>query len=120
MANPTFTLGANVLVFSKGLNYPVRAPQTRVQAVDRTAGGSLQVESLGGGIARLFLDFSNLTPADIAAAEHWFESVANGAANAFTYTDMDDTVFTVRWMNGLDFVERPGGFDGSIELEVVG
>lgn len=120
MANPKFSLGANLLVFSKGINYPVRAPLTRVQAIDRTAGGSLQVEALGAGIARLYLDFSNLTAADIAGAENWFNNIANGAANAFTYTDMDEAAFWVRWINGLDFVEQPAGYNGSIELEVVG
>ena len=119
MANPQFTLGASVLIFSKPPDYPVRAPRERIQAVDRTAGGSLQVESLGAGINRRLMDFSNLPAADHEAALNWFENIANGAANSFTVLDEDAVTYTARWVNGFDFTENKAGFSGSIELEII-
>jgi hypothetical protein len=120
MALPVFTSGADVLAFSKGVNYPVRAPREKVQAIDRTAAGALEVESLGTIIKRLSLDFSNLTAADYAGLLNWFDNVAGGAANSFTYTDQDGADHLVRWVNQFDFAESKAGYSGSIDLEVEG
>lgn len=118
MSFPTFTLGANQLVFSKGVNYPIHAPWEQVQAIDRTAAGNLQVEQLGIIIKRLSITFSNLPTADRNALQNWFENVAAGAANVFTYTDQEDNAFSVRWTNQFDFAEDKAGFSGTIELEI--
>jgi hypothetical protein len=120
MANPVFTLGANALIFSKGINYPVRAPREQIQAMDRTAAGTLEVESLGAIIKRLTISFSNLPLADYTAVKNWFDIIAAGAANAFTYTDMDGVDHEVRWVNQFNFTEDKAGYSGSIDLEVVG
>jgi len=120
MALPVFTLDAEEITFSKGVNYPVRAPREQVQAIDRTAAGTLEVESLGTLIKRLTVDFSNLTAADYAALLNWFDNVAQGAANAFTYTDQDGAGYLVRWVNQFNFSETKAGWSGFIDLEVVG
>jgi hypothetical protein len=119
MANPQFSLGANTLTFSKAPVYPVRAPRQRIQAVDRTAAGGLQVESLGAGINRRVMGFRNLSAADMAGAQAWFDTIANGAANAFTVIDEDSATYTARWINGFNFEEDKAGYSGSIELEIV-
>jgi hypothetical protein len=116
----TFTLGTNVLTLSSGITYPVRAPREQVQAMDRTAAGTLEVESLGAIIKRLTLGLRNQSSADYAALVNWFDNIAAGAANAFTYTDPDAVDHLVRWTNGFNFTEGKAGFNGSIELEVVG
>lgn len=118
MANPQFSLGTSVFTFSKPPNYPVRAPRERIQAVDRTAGGGLQVESLGAGINRRVMAFSNLPAADYAGLVNWFDVIANGAANAFTVTDEDGASYTARWMNTFNFEEDKAGYSGTIELEM--
>jgi hypothetical protein len=119
MANPQFILGANTLTFSKPPVYPVRAPRRRVQAVDRTAAGGLQVESLGAGINRRVMAFRNLPAVDYAALVTWFDTIANGAANAFTVIDEDGLSYTARWVNGFNFEEDKPGYAGNIELEII-
>lgn len=119
MANPYFTLGGNTFIFSKAPVYPIREPRERLQAMDRTAGGGLQVESLGAGIVRRRETWRNLTAADYAGLVNWFDVIANGAANAFIYTDTDGNAYTVRWVNSFDFEEGKAGWGGSIEFEFI-
>lgn len=119
MPNPIFTLGADTFTFSKGINYPVQAPREQIQAIDRTAAGTLEVETLGAIIKRLTISFSNLPAADYSAARNWFDSIAQGAANSFTYTDMESIDHTVRWINQFNFTETKAGYNGTIELEEV-
>lgn len=119
MALPSFVLGGNSLTFSKGIRLPVRAPREAVQAVDRTASGSLEVEALGIIIKRITIEFANLPLADYDALVNWYDVIASGAANAFTYNDPDENAWLVRWMNTFNFYEAESGFSGSIELEVV-
>jgi hypothetical protein len=120
MAFPIFELGANQITFAKGIDYPVRSPREQVQAMDRTAAGTLQVESLGALIKRLTVSFSNLSAADFAALQNWFDNVAAGAANSFTYTDPDGADHVVRWVNQFNFIEDKAGYSGTIDLEIVG
>ena len=87
--------------------------------MDRTAAGGLQVESLGAGIRRRTLAFINLSVADVQGLVLWFDTIANGAANAFTLIDEDSQSLLVRWMNGFNFSEDKAGYSGSIELEIV-
>jgi hypothetical protein len=119
MSNPVFTLGANVLNFSKNENYPVTAPREAIQAIDRTAAGTLEVETLGTVIKRRTLTFSNLPAGDFAALVDWFDNVSVGAANAFTFTDDEGVPWSVVWTNGFNFTEDKAGYSGSIELEIV-
>lgn len=120
MGNPVFTLGTNVLTFSKGIVYPVQSPREHIQAIDRTAAGTLEVESLGAIVKRLPISFKNLPLIDYSALKNWFDNIAAGAANAFTYTDMDSVDHLVRWVNQFNFIEDRSGYSGSIDLEVVG
>ena len=120
MALPQFTLGASTLIFSKGLKYPIIKPHEKVQTVDRTAAGNLQVESLGIEIVRHTLNFENLPTVNYSAILNWFQNICNGAANPFTYTDDLSQSFNVIWMNNFNFQERKAGFAGTIELEVIG
>jgi hypothetical protein len=120
MGYPLFSLGANSITFSKGVDYPIRAPREQIQAIDRTAAGSLEVEVLGVIIKRLTINFSNLSYTDFNALRNWFDNIAAGAANAFTYTDQDDVGQLVRWVNQFDFIEDKAGYSGAIDLEIVG
>lgn len=119
MANPVFTLGANSLTFSKGINYPVDAPREQIQALDRTAAGSLQVETLGAIIKRQTLSFTNLPAADYDALVNWFDNICKGAAYAFVYTDMQSVDHDVLWVNQFNFTETKTGYNGTIDLEEV-
>lgn len=120
MANPQFSLGANVLAFTTGLKYPVRSPIEALQATDRTAAGTLQVETFGIKRQRFEMRFRNMPAADYAALQTWFDTICDGAGETFTYTDSDSVAHTVRLItNPLDFSEGVTGFEGVLMLEEV-
>jgi hypothetical protein len=122
MAAPKFVQGESVLQFSKGLRYPLSKPIERRQALDRDAGGGLQVEDLGVTIRRRTLSFTNLPLADYTASINWYENVAQGALNQFTYHDENGDTMQVLWTSSVyDFQETAyQKFSGTIEIEVVG
>ena len=119
---PKFVLGSNVLQFSRGIQYPVARPVEKLQVVDRTGGGSLQVEELGVTIGTFPIVFKGLPLADYQALKTWHGTIANGAANPFTYYDEEGTAWTVRLLTAkLDFQETSfQRFSGELLLEVVG
>lgn len=119
MALPQFISGANTLIFEKGITYPVQRPVEMVQAIDRTAAGSLQVESFGIEIKRLFLNLRNCSNAFYLSLLDWFQNKSSGAANSFTYVDDLSVSHTVVWTNGFNFVENEAGYTGTIDLEIV-
>jgi hypothetical protein len=119
MALPQFILDANTLTFEKGIKYPVRRPHEMVQALDRTAAGSLQVESFGIEIKRLVLRLEYISSSFYSSLLDWFENKCNGAANAFTYIDDQSVSHTVVWTNNFNFIETVAGYNGSIDLEIV-
>ncbi len=121
MANPKFTLGANELQFSQTIVYPVRKPHEKIQVTDRTAGGTLQVEDLGIDIRRRPLVFNGLPKTDYDNLMNWYDTICDGAMNAFTYTDYEGNDYTVRMLtNPLDFKELPQQlYRGHLLLEIV-
>ena len=121
MAIPTFTLGGNTLLFTQGIQLPSNTPRHKIQVEDRTAGGTLQIEDLGIEYQRKILNFSGMLKAKYAELETWYDTIANGKLNTFTYSDEEANSFTVRMMtNPLNFMEnRNGFFDGDLELEVI-
>lgn len=121
MAIPTFTLGGNVLQFTQGIQLPSNSPKHKIQVDDRTAGGTLQIEDLGVSYQRKILNFRGMLKAKYAELETWHDTIANGKANTFTYSDEVGDSFTVILMTDpLNFLENRNGFlDGDLELEVV-
>jgi hypothetical protein len=121
MAAPKFVLGANELQFSRGIRYPVEKPHEKLQAMDRTAGGGLQVEELGIDIRTRRLIFKNLPQVDYDALCTWYDTIADGSLNTFTYYDEDGVSMTVRMLtNPLNFAETYyQRFSGELLLEVV-
>ena len=99
MATPTFSkTGYDTLSLSK-LIYGLDRPQQKVQVLERTAGGELQVEEQGVTIYTRVLPMRRLTDAEVALFRTWHDTVANGAANTFTFIDEDSTSHTVRWID---------------------
>lgn len=122
MAAPKFVLGGNTLQFSRGIRYPVEKPHEKLQVIDRTAGGSLQIEELGIDIRTRRLIFRNLPQADYDALCTWYDTIGDGSLNSFTYYDEDGNTMTVRMLtNPLNFAETFNQrFAGELLLEVVG
>jgi len=96
-------------------------PQRRVQVMDRTAGGTLQVEDLGITIKTRVLPMRKLTDTEIAALRTWHETNLTGAYETFTFVDEDETSHTARWIDDtLSAPEtREGRHDATVTLEIV-
>jgi hypothetical protein len=123
MSTPKFTLGAATLEFTGGIQLPGRRPLEKIQARDRTAAGSLQVEDLGvASIRRFPLVIRGIDSAKMAELETWWNTIAEGGLNSFTYSDEEGVDYTVLWTDDqLDFTQlEPDIFEGEINLEVVG
>ena len=122
MATPQFTLGVQTLLFTDGIQLPGRRPLEKMQALDRTAGGDLQVEDLGVTVRRFPLVLRGIDAAKMAELETWFDTIADGATNSFTYSDENGAEYTVLWVSSiLDFRQiEPGIYTGDIMLEVTG
>jgi len=101
--------------------YGLDRPQRRVQVMDRTAGGTLQVEDLGITIKTRVLPQRKLTDAEISDQRTWHETNLGGASETFTYIDEDSTSHTARWID--DTLSAPetseGRHSATITLEIV-
>lgn len=118
MANPKFTKsGYSDLEFGRGLLYPVEKPQQVVQVIERTAGGSLQVENLGVTIHTRLLRLRGLSSTIFTSLRTWHSTVSQGALNTFTYVDEDETSQTVRWLD--DTLNAPEYFNGRYGVEIL-
>ncbi len=117
-----FELGANSLTFAKGIQYPVSKPIEKMQVIDRTAAGTLQVEELGVTVRSFPIVFKSLPQADYQALVTWHDSIANGAQNNFTYYNEEGTAYTVKMLTTkLNFLQTSyQRFSGELLLEVIG
>ncbi|MBU0665345.1 MAG: hypothetical protein KJ990_12490 [Proteobacteria bacterium] len=94
----------------------------KIQVMDRTASGALQVEELGVTIRSFPIVFKGLPLADYQALVTWHDSIANGAENNFTYYDEDGVAHTVKMLTlVLNFKQTSyQRYAGELLLEVVG
>lgn len=117
-----FVLGASSLTFSRGIQYPVQKPVEKMQVIDRTGGGTLQVEDLGVTIRQFPIVFKSLPLVDYQALLIWHNQIANGAANTFTYYDEEGITSQVKLLTTrIDFRQTSfQRFGGELLLEVVG
>ena len=121
MAAIRFERGADVLQFSKGIQYPVRKPVEQQQVMDRTAGGTWEVEDLGGEIRQFPIKFKGLPKEDYDLLILFHTNICNGAANNFTYYDEDGIAFTVKCLTlKINFQQTSyHRYSGELLLEVV-
>lgn len=122
MANISFEKsGYTTLEFGRSLRYPVERPQQVIQVLERTAGGTIQVENLGVTVSTRKLVLTYLTESVYDSLVTWHSTVAQGALNTFTYNDENGDSHTVRWIDDtLNAPEyRNGYFSAEILLEIV-
>lgn len=114
-----FVLGLDTLEFEEGASYPAPRPIEKTQIIDRTAGGSLQVEDLGITLRRRVLNFEDMIKSDYDALRDWFDNVVNGSEKVFAFTDERDFTGDVRFIeNVFDFQEDDFElFSGSLTVE---
>jgi hypothetical protein len=115
-----FELGANVLQFSVNRVGPVTRPFEKIQVMDRVASGELQREDLGIDIKTRTISFVGMPAADYAALITWFDTIANGAENEFTFiNELSEEKTVIITSPKISFSEQAGRFSGNLELEVV-
>jgi len=116
-----FELAPNTLQFEAGGDYPARRTYEVVQVQDRTAGGSLQVETLGINILSRAIIFNLMSKTDYDALINWFLNVVNGGESTFDFTDEYGDTAEVRITdNILDFGETSlERYSGTLNLEYV-
>ncbi len=121
MTTLKFTLAGNTLQFTHGSEYPSPNNDKIVQVKDRTAAGTLKVETLGVNIKRRSLVFEHMVADDYAALLHWYYNICVGAMNSFQMTDEYGDVMTVVMVSEeIAFRETYlGTWAGTIDLEGV-
>jgi hypothetical protein len=105
MSLPMFSKdGLTTLVFSRGHLYPVRQPETFRQLVAQSDAGTIRVATLSPPEQMLTLKFERLTATDVSNLRVWLhDPLIRGRASTFTFTDVDDTSYEVRfWQDQLD------------------
>ena len=116
-----FVSGSNVLEFEAGADYPAERVVELFEVQDRTAAGTLKVESLGVTSQRRVLNWSLMGSVDYFALIDWFINVSNGGRNNFYFTDEYGVEGLVKITSGrINFREVSlGSYAGTITLEYV-
>ncbi len=116
-----FYLDPHTLQFEAGGDYPATRTNRIFQVQDRTAAGTVQVETLGVTVRSRRIVFNLMSKTDYLALVDWFLNVANGGENVFEFTDEYGYVGDVRIMDSmLDFAETSlERYAGTINLEYV-
>lgn len=121
MAKVKFVSGAVSVEFEVSISYPARRPIQKMQNLDRTAAGSLRVESYGVTVKTFPLNFVDITENDYLDLVDFFDNTANGALNFFIYHDENGVTWNVRFtMDTLDFSQTAiNRYSGTVDLEVI-
>jgi hypothetical protein len=121
MAKVKFVLGATELQFEVNISYPASRPVRKVQNIDRTASGTLRVESYGVTVRTFPLNFVDITTTDYDNLVDFYDNTTNGALYSFTYYDEDGATHTVRFTDDtLDFSQTAvNRYSGNLNLEKV-
>lgn len=121
MAAIRFELGADVIQFSKGIQYPVQKPVEKGQVIDRSAGNDLHVEELATTTRQFPIKFKGLPLDDYTALMHFHDQVCNGAEKEFTYFDEEENPHTVKMLTTkINFPQVSyHRFNGNLLLEVI-
>lgn len=116
-----FYSGLQELIFEDNAQYPAKNVKEKIQSTERSAAGTLHVESFGISTNRRELAFDLMSRADYMALLDWFDNVADGAKNAFFFEDEELNVAEVRIItNAYDFQEDTyQSYSGKMTLEYI-
>ncbi len=116
-----FDLGAQFLQFERGSSYPSSKTLKLAQVRARTAAGTLKTENLGVSIRTQVLILNYMSKTDYLALINWYENIAVGSTNAFTFTNEYGEQFLVKMVDSaLNFSESSMcKYDGNVTLEIL-
>lgn len=112
MAFPSFSkTGVTTMTFSRGDIFPTRKPVQARQRIGKSESGQIQVATLSLPEYLHLLTFTGLATSDYTNLLTFLtDDDINFAENTFTYTDVNGSTYTVRYLDGaLDAQETSAG-----------
>jgi hypothetical protein len=108
-------------VFENPAQYPAIRPYELQQIRERSAGGTIHVETFAAPLQRRILNFDQMSEADYLGLLDFWVNRVNGMEDEFQFEDERGDVFTVRFLdNKLNFTESNyKRWSGQVNLEVV-
>lgn len=116
-----FSTASFTLDFENPAQYPAQRPYQLQQVRERSAGGTIHVETYAQPLRQRMLNFEEMSEADYLGLLDFFINRVNGMADEFEFTDERDDVFTVRFLQPtLAFTETSfKRWSGRLQLEIV-
>lgn len=107
-------------VFENPSQYPSRSPVEMMQVSDRTAAGTLRVETYAKPIKKRVLNFIDMSLYDYQGLLNFYLNVVNGMEIKFSFEDERESIFSVSFQDRIiNFQETSfNRFSGSITLEI--
>jgi hypothetical protein len=114
--NQTFSF-----TFENPAQYPAARPYEMQQVRERSAGGTIHVETFAAPLRRRTLNFEEMSEADYNGLLDWYINKVNGMADEFSFEDERGDHFKVRFLdNTIDFPESSfQRYAGRVTLEIV-
>lgn len=111
----------NQYVFENPAQYPKTEPYELQQIRERSAGGTLHVETFAGPLRNRVLSFSAMSEVDYQGLLDWYVNKVNGMAEEFTFEDEFNKAFKVRFTDRtINFKQiRFNRWQGNINLEII-
>lgn len=91
------------------------------QVKERSAGGTLHVETFASPLRYRTLNFEAMSDADYSGMLDWFLNKVNGMADEFQFEDERNQTYTVKFADPtLDLRERSFlRYSGRVRLEII-
>lgn len=110
LAYPTLASPSASVTLGDVERLPSSRPTRRYQRAYETDAGAQVVVDFGGSTQAFSLDLINLSDAEVADLEAFFETTADGRANAWQLRDSLDREYDVRFdQDVFEAVHRPNG-----------
>ena len=108
------------LIFSKGYLYPIRENIKFNQQKEMAEGGPIRVVTWRPPTVTLPLHFERMPLSDYQNLKAWLLSpTINGAANWFTFTDVNAVEYAVRWWEDNNVFSMPEVSAGLYTFDMV-
>ena len=110
----------NQFIFENPSQYPKSEPYQLQQIRERSAAGTIHVETYASPIRNRLLNFDLMSDDDYAGLLDWYINKVNGMAETFTFEDELGKAFTVRFSDpSIGFRQVSyGRWAGRINLEI--
>ena len=111
----------NQLVFENPSQYPKTEPYELQQVRERSAAGTIHVETFAAPLRSRTLSFQSMSEVDYQGLLDWYINKVNGMADEFTFEDEVNKAFKVKFSDRtINFKQvRFNRWQGNITLEII-